>query len=116
MERDGPGVAAKAAGRPHQQPGRQHTQRKQPGKHDMAEPGKITLAAGTSSGPAFEGLGTHQVHILGPQGQPGAVGLTLAPGSGVATGDIAAASMLGGATITNNLYLNLNTNYIKTVN
>ena len=82
----------------------------------MAEAGKITLAAGASSGPAFEGLSTHQVHILGPQGQPGAVGLTLAPGSGVATGDIAAASMLGGATITNNLYLNLNTNYIKTVN
>lgn len=82
----------------------------------MAQPTNITLA-GTSSGQAFEGLGTHQVHILGPQGQPGSVGLTLAPGSGVATGDIAATSMLGGgATITNNLYLNLNTNYIKTVN
>lgn len=115
----GTGVAAQAAaGTRQQQPaGRQHTQRRQPGKHDItAEPGNITLSAGTSSG-AFEGLGTHQVHILGPQGQPGAVGLTLAPGSGAATGDIAATSMLGGgATITNNLYLNLNTNYIKTVN
>ena len=45
------------------------------------------------------------------------MGLTLAPASGVATASLASTNVLGGgpATITNNLYLNLNTNYIKTV-
>lgn len=43
--------------------------------------------------------------------------MTLAPGSAVAaSGDIHATSIVGGAKITNNLYLNLNTNFIKQVN
>lgn len=74
------------------------------------------MGAGAASGSAFECLGP-QLHILGPQGQPGSVGLTLAPGAAVAaSGDIHATSIVGGAKITNNLYLNLNTNFIKQVN
>lgn len=59
-----------------------------------------------------------QVHIMGVNGQPNQVGLSLGQGQGItAAGDIHLVSnnVSGGAgtKITNNLYLNLNTNFIK---